>query len=203
MKEMEQRDYLTELALRAKQGDKAALDELLKASEIKGLICTIANEKVGPANSEDMYQDVRTIVWQKIKTWQGRSKITSWIRSITLNTCVDFLRSTKPQKLVFTNQLPEKQIGDEQCRYILEQEKYQVFMQAFQEIEKLCQDILNAFLFDGKTKKEIMTMKQVQQQKDFKKTAFYNKFNECCDHLQQNIEKKYQENPENNTLLSS
>lgn len=58
---------------------------------------------------------------------------------------------------------------------------------ALQEIGELCQRILQAFLLEGIEKQHIMEMVEL------KKSTFYDRFNRCCDNLQQKIQKIFQD----------
>lgn len=44
----------------------------------------------------DLSQDVLTTVWQKIGSFQGRSRFSSWLFSVTRNRCIDAARHTGP-----------------------------------------------------------------------------------------------------------
>ncbi len=175
---------VNELAVQAKHGDKAAMERLIAAPEIKRVIYKTANEKVGPEHAEDIYQRVCVTIWKKLNTWQGQAKITSWVGRVTHNDCIDFLRSTKPHKLIFTPELPVDLVEAHQNQYILDQERYRILTHALSELEELCQQLLQRFLFEGEDKKSIMQSVQL------KKSTFYERFNNCCAHLQRYIQKR-------------
>jgi len=44
----------------------------------------------------DLSQDVLTTVWQKIGSFEGRAKFSSWLFSVTRNRCIDASRRTEP-----------------------------------------------------------------------------------------------------------
>jgi RNA polymerase sigma-70 factor, ECF subfamily len=44
----------------------------------------------------DLSQDVLTTVWQKIGSFEGRSKFSSWLFSVTRNRCIDAMRRVEP-----------------------------------------------------------------------------------------------------------
>ncbi len=175
---------IDKLAIRAKSGDKDALNKLVTAPEIKGIIYKTAYEKIGKEHSEDIYQRVCITIWQKIHTWQGQTRIAGWIKRVTYNDCIDYLRSTKPDKLIFPEELPVEHVEAGQDRYVLNQEKHQLITQALSELETFCQQVLQRFLFEGEKKQTIMQSIQL------KKSTFYGKFNDCCAKLQHNIQHK-------------
>lgn len=45
-----------------------------------------------PERALDLSQDVLTAVWEKIGTFEGRSKFSSWLFSVTRNRCIDASR---------------------------------------------------------------------------------------------------------------
>jgi len=45
-----------------------------------------------PDRALDLSQDVLTVVWQKIESFEGRSKFSSWLFSVTRNRCIDASR---------------------------------------------------------------------------------------------------------------
>ena len=79
MEEREKDNGLHELALQAKHGDRKALERLLTDTELRNVIYKIAYERVGSTNADDMYQEVCSCIYQKVRTWRGKSKITDWV----------------------------------------------------------------------------------------------------------------------------
>ncbi|MFN0151931.1 MAG: RNA polymerase sigma factor [bacterium] len=45
----------------------------------------------------DLSQDILTTVWQKIESFEGRAKFSSWLFSVTRNRCIDASRRVEPQ----------------------------------------------------------------------------------------------------------
>lgn len=50
--------------------------------------------------AEDMFQEVFLKVNEKLGTYEGRSSVKTWLLSITMNTCRDFLKSAYHSKVV-------------------------------------------------------------------------------------------------------
>lgn len=174
---------LDKLALKAKQGDREALAKLLVHSGIKKLIYTIANDRVGSANADDMYQEVRLSISQKMDTWLGRAKITTWISRVTHNTCTDFLRKEKPSWIVITENIPEQRAEPEQIRKILLQEIRGLAENALRQIGEECAQLLRPFIEEGIGKNEILKRSQLPR------TTFYRKWNDCYYALLRNFRK--------------
>jgi len=186
MEESERDKALHELALQVKHGDRDVLGKLLADTNIKNVIYGIANKMVGPDNADDMYQEVCLLVHQKIRTWQGRSKITDWVSKITVNTCIDFLRKTKPHWIVMTANVPEGETEPEQTRNIFIQEKLEIIHKALQEMGETCKQLVTLHLFEGLEKKEIMEVVKL------KKSSFYERWKACYNTLRRKIRKMIQ-----------
>jgi RNA polymerase sigma factor (sigma-70 family) len=182
MDEQSRENGIHELARQAKQGDRDAMARLLVAPAIKNVIYKTANDKVGPANADDIYQCVCERIWKKLDTWQEQATITSWVKRVTFNECVDFLRKTNPQTLIFTDTLPVSSQDPDQYTYILDREKKTILDEALQTLGKRCKQILTLF-FEGREKHVIM------QAVRLKKSTFYETFNRCCTILEQKIRK--------------
>ena len=144
------------------------------------MIYKTANEKVGAANADDVYQLVCELIWKKLETWQEQAKITTWVKRVTSNACIDFLRKAKAHTLIFTDTLPVTSQEPEQQIYILDQEQDALIAKALQTIGDRCQQILSLFLKGRKRK----TMMQAVQ---LKKTAFHEEFKLCCQVFEQKI----------------
>lgn len=57
------------------------------------LVHRVATRIVGDENiAEDMVQDVFVKIWRFALDFDGKSKITTWVYRITVNTCLDFLK---------------------------------------------------------------------------------------------------------------
>jgi len=181
MAEQGRQDWLHDLAIQAKHGDSNAMEQLLMASEIKNVVYKTANEEVGPANADDIYQHVCESIWKKLDTWQEQSKITSWVKRVAFNECIDFIRKTKPQTLIFTDTLPVTPKEPDQHAHILDQEKETILAKALQAMEGRCGKMLTLFLLEGRDKKVIMQIVQL------KKSSFYDAFNDCCKVLEKKI----------------
>jgi len=179
----DRQDELHELAIRAKSGDASAMEQLLRHADIKNVIYHTANQKVGAANADDVYQQVCEIIWKKLDTWQEQSKISSWVKRVTFNACMDFLRKTKPYALFFTETLPSNPQEPEQHAYILDQEKAALLARALESLGQRCRQLLTLFLIEGRQKNAIMQAVQL------KKSAFHDAFNACCHKLEKKIRK--------------
>ncbi len=178
--------HIHELAAAAKDGDKRALETLLVHKEIKHLIYKVANEIAGYTNAEDIYQQVCLHVWEKIATWQGRAEITTWIASITRNTCINFLRRTKSNLTIVTDSPPESHMEPEQIRKVSHKMMLEMAQEALHILQEECQRFMKLHLLEGLETKEIIKICSLPR------TTFYRKWNQCYNGFIKLIRKKLQ-----------
>jgi len=87
----------TELIEQLKQGDEAAFKtivELWKDMVYNTILGIVQNE----TEAEDLAQDVFIKVFEKISTFKGDSKFSTWLYRIATTTALDHLRSKKRKK---------------------------------------------------------------------------------------------------------
>jgi RNA polymerase sigma-70 factor (ECF subfamily) len=89
------------LVSKSKQGDKAAFEELVR--QFSKYVYTTAFFILRDAHeAEDVSQEVFVKVYLSIKGFRGLSSFKTWIRKLTVNTCIDKLRlrsKTKDRKV--------------------------------------------------------------------------------------------------------
>ncbi len=94
---------ILELAVRAGKGEQGALGRL--AGALRPLICRWALVITGdPDDAEDVAQVVLTRMMGSIHSFDGRSKVTSWVYRITRNAGLDHQRG-KRRELSLTDRL--------------------------------------------------------------------------------------------------
>ena len=87
----------TELVEEANNGEASAFAELLERHY--ALIYRIAFRSLGnQQDAEDIAQDVCVALPKKLASFQGKSKLTTWLYQITLNQCRDLMRRTASSK---------------------------------------------------------------------------------------------------------
>ena len=75
----------------------------------------------GAADVEDLFQEIVVNLWQAYPRFDGRSKITTWMYRIALNTAITQLRRSKRQPKLQTldaQQSQPVQLQDEQNRQL-------------------------------------------------------------------------------------
>ena len=85
---------ILELAERAKAGEKEALGRL--AGHLRPVVCRWALVMTAdPDDAEDVAQFVVMKMFTSIKSFNGRSRVTSWLYGITRNASLDHLRGKR------------------------------------------------------------------------------------------------------------
>jgi RNA polymerase sigma factor (sigma-70 family) len=99
-------DDLDALAVRARSGDAAALDALLRA--IEPLVAARCRRFFpNRFDAEDATQEALIAVASKVGTFDGRAKFTTWVFRVTTNAAIDTYRTLKRRRSVLTNDTPE------------------------------------------------------------------------------------------------
>lgn len=57
--------------------------------------------------AKDLLQESFSKVWTHLDTFQNKSEYSTWIYRIAVNTCLNYLRSTKNKRVEFREALPE------------------------------------------------------------------------------------------------
>ncbi len=91
------------LMLRVQDGDKAAF-RLLVTRHIDRIVGT-ARRIVGPAEAEDVAQDVFLKVWTARDQWSpGQAAFRTWLYRVAVNRCIDRIRRVRPGSI---DEVPE------------------------------------------------------------------------------------------------
>ena len=80
-----------QLVERSKKGDKAAFEELVKLYS-KYVYTNAFFMLRDTHDAEDISQEVFVKVYLSIKNFRGLSSFKTWLRKLTINTCIDKLR---------------------------------------------------------------------------------------------------------------
>ena len=95
-----------ELVTRLRQGETAAFADLYERHAVR--LYNLANRMVSNAtDAEDVLQDVFLLVHRKIGGFKGESTLGTWLYRLTMNQCLDYLRSKAAKMGQATDSLDE------------------------------------------------------------------------------------------------
>lgn len=118
----------------------------------KGMIFKISKiYATSQEDREDLFQEIVYQLWKSYQTFQGKSKFSTWLYRVSLNTAITFLRKSKKNKDqdVFLENLPlDEDHSEDQEQQLL------LFYKAVQEINAIEKALILLFL-EGKSHKEI------------------------------------------------
>lgn len=145
---------------KAKKGDKAAFEELVRLHEQNVYNLTLKMLK-NREDALDAAQEVFLKVWINIENFRGDSKFSVWIYRLTYNTCLDVLRKMKKGEIIsLTSEEDEaeKDIPDETLtpeENTLRQETRHIVRKAVEELPEEYRRILIMREFTEMTYTEI------------------------------------------------
>jgi RNA polymerase sigma-70 factor (ECF subfamily) len=95
-----------ELAARCLAGDGEAFERLYRqhAHRLYNLTCRMA----GSAKADDLLQDVFLQAYRKLGSYRGDSSLGTWLYRLTINLCLDHLRSRQGKMALVTESLDEE-----------------------------------------------------------------------------------------------
>lgn len=107
-------------------------------------------------DAEDIVQEVFVKVFRKLDSFQGQSSLGAWIKKITVNTALNFIRKHKnKQTTSFEDSLDIPVLEDDldTAAYSMEQIHY-----AIKQLPERCRVVLSLFLIEGYQHQEIASI---------------------------------------------
>jgi RNA polymerase sigma-70 factor (ECF subfamily) len=89
-------DELTHLFVEARDGDRLALASAIRATQAD--VWRLAASLVGPADADDVTQDVYLRMWRALPRFRADSSARTWLFVIARRACVDLLRRRGRQR---------------------------------------------------------------------------------------------------------
>src|SRR5512145_752358 len=95
-----------ELVARSRAGDSAAFEELYR--QHSGRLYNLAYRMSGgPADADDLLQEIFLQAYRKLGTYKGDSSLGTWLYRLAVNLCLDRLRSRQGRMDNVTDSLDE------------------------------------------------------------------------------------------------
>lgn len=98
-------DELTRLWLAARDGDRTALHQAVRASQAD--VWRLAAHLVGVNEADDVTQDTFVRAWRALPAFRGDSSARTWILSIARRACADSIRGSVRRRRLFTRMTDE------------------------------------------------------------------------------------------------
>jgi RNA polymerase sigma-70 factor (ECF subfamily) len=103
--------------------------------------------------AEDIIQDVFLKVFRYLPTYKGDSTIGAWIKSIAVNTTIEYLR--RNQKIQYMEEIPEPQIWPDNPENRGPQLEMAVIHEAVKQLPSGSRVVLTLYLLEGYQHQEI------------------------------------------------
>ena len=105
------------------------------------------------ADAEDILQEALVKVFNKLNKYSGLGSFEGWIRRITVNTALDFIRKNKKRQL--NASLEEVGYGIKKEQFVVEELTAKELMKIIQKIPTGYRTIFNMYAIEGYSHKEI------------------------------------------------
>ena len=113
--------------------EKHFLEQVNRHQAIIHKICRLYRDSF--EDREDLFQEIMFQLWQSFPSFEGKSKITSWMYRIALNTALASFRKHKPD-IAFTDNLPEYAEAASNDEQELQKEKLLAALKKLDDTEK-------------------------------------------------------------------
>lgn len=114
--------------------------------------------------AEDIFQEVFLKVNQKLSTFQGNSSIKTWIISITINTCKDYLKSAWKRKVVPITEFHENTMaGKNDYTAIEQQDENKLIRKVVMDLPEKYKDIVLCVYFQDMTISEAAALLKIAE----------------------------------------
>lgn len=144
----------------AKQGSETAFTKIY--NEYNGLIfATIRKLLKNTEVSQDVASETWVKIHKKIDTFEDTISFEAWIKTIAINSAIDFTRRVKKEQYnVYIDDSEKNSIQLEELstspeEQFVQNEDLQIAIECIPLLNKKCRDVINARVFEGMTYKEI------------------------------------------------
>lgn len=73
----------------------------------RGQLARIARQYAGPNDWQDLLQEIAVALWRGLPSFQGRSKLSTWVYRVAVNTALQYARKRRPD----TQALSQEPVG--------------------------------------------------------------------------------------------
>jgi RNA polymerase sigma-70 factor (ECF subfamily) len=113
-------------------------------------------------DAEDIIQEVFVKVFQKLSDFREESTLGAWIKRITINTTLNFIRQKKEIKFMENEEFERTNLIQEETKVDPEFSMQQVH-RAIKKLPAGCRVVLNLYLLEGYQHQEIATILDISE----------------------------------------
>ncbi len=141
-------------------GDQQAQHELYD-KYVQAMYNTVLRMVKNTTDTEDIIQEVFVKVFRKLDSFQGDSTLGAWIKRITINTSLNFIRKEKKNFLMSVEEnfdIPDEPDEELDMPYSMEQIHFGI-----KQLPERCRVVLSLFLLEGYQHKEIASILNIAE----------------------------------------
>ncbi len=120
---------------------------LTQIEEHKGVIFKIAKMyQSNPEDRNDLYQEIVFQAWKSYPRFQGKSKFSTWLYRLALNTAITFLDKGKRNPLMNDEEKVQRYDVPDENEYAQKEEKLALMYRAIEQLSKIDKALIFYFL---------------------------------------------------------
>lgn len=150
-----------ELVRRSLRGDSRAQMRLYR-KYVQAMFNTVIRMVPNRMDAEDIIQEVFVKVFQKLSEFREESTLGAWIKRITVNTTLNFIRQRKEIKFMENEEFERKNLIQEEQKVDPEFSMQQVHG-AIKKLPDGCRVVLNLYLLEGYQHQEIASILNISE----------------------------------------
>ena len=150
-----------ELVRRSLQGDSRAQMRLYR-KYVQAMFNTVIRMVPNRMDAEDIIQDVFVKVFRKLSEFREESTLGAWIKRITVNTTLNFIRQKKEIQFMENEEFERTNLIQEEQKIEPEFSMNQVHG-AIKKLPDGCRVVLNLYLLEGYQHQEIATILKISE----------------------------------------
>lgn len=150
-----------ELVRRCLRRDSRAQMRLYR-KYVQAMYNTVVRMVPNKMDAEDIIQEVFVKVFQKLNKFRGESTLGAWIKRITVNTTLNFIRQRKEIKFMENEEWDRSNLLQEEKKIDPEFSMKQVH-HAIKKLPDGCRVVLNLYLLEGYQHQEIASILKITE----------------------------------------
>lgn len=161
MPDYSEQDYLEG----CKRQDRAVQEHLYR-TYYSPLLKVCARYARDMHDAENLINDAFLRIFTKIDQYDGRGSFEGWMRKVTVNTCLDYLRS-RDLKTALNMRIGSNVISDDYAVEVSESAlsklHFKVLLNLIQTLPPMSRTVFNLFVFEGHTHRQISNLLDISE----------------------------------------